>query len=124
VLNHADDKAAVWREIARVLKPGGKFVISDIYAIEPVPEAYKNDPDAVAECWAGAILKAEYLAAIGDAGRDMGRFLMRYLERRRHNHEVTNSQGTLYCLCNRSDGNQAVDFVSQWRTGPVLREDQ
>jgi len=68
VLNHADDKAAVWREIARVLKPGGQFVISDIYAIEPVPEVYKNDPEAVAECWAGAILKSEYLAAIGDAG--------------------------------------------------------
>lgn len=68
VLNHAADKTAVWREIARVLKPGGHFVVSDIYAIEPVPETYRTDPEAVAECWAGAILKSEYLAAIGDAG--------------------------------------------------------
>ena len=68
VLNHAADKAAVWREIARVLKPGGQFVISDIYTLEPVPEIYRNDPEAVAECWAGAILKSEYLAAIGEAG--------------------------------------------------------
>lgn len=68
VLNHAPDKPAVWREIARVLKPGGQFVVSDIYAIEPVPEMYRNDPEAIAECWAGAILKSEYLAAIADAG--------------------------------------------------------
>lgn len=68
VLNHADNKPAVWREIARVLKPGGRFVVSDIYAIERVPERYRNDPDAVAECWAGAILKAEYLDAINAAG--------------------------------------------------------
>jgi SAM-dependent methyltransferase len=68
VLNHATDKPAVWREIARILKPGGRFVVSDIYAIEPVPEAYRNDPDAVAECWAGAILRSEYLAAIAAAG--------------------------------------------------------
>lgn len=68
VLNHANDKAAVWKEIARVLKPGGRFVVSDIYALEPVPEVYRNDPEAVAECWAGAILKSEYLEAIGNAG--------------------------------------------------------
>jgi len=68
VLNHAPDKPAVWREIARILKPGGQFVVSDIYAIEPVPEIYRSDPEAIAECWAGAILKSEYLAAIADAG--------------------------------------------------------
>lgn len=68
VLNHAEDKAAVWREIARVLKPGGQFVVSDIYAIETVPEEYRHDPEAVAECWAGAIPKSEYLEAIGNAG--------------------------------------------------------
>jgi ubiquinone/menaquinone biosynthesis C-methylase UbiE len=68
VLNHASDKAAVWREIARVLRPGGRFVVSDIYAIEPVPDQYRNDPEAVAECWAGAIVKPEYLDAIAKAG--------------------------------------------------------
>ena len=68
VLNHASDKQAVWREIARILKPGGQFAVSDIYAIEPIPEVYRTDPDAIAECWAGAILKSEYLAAIADAG--------------------------------------------------------
>lgn len=68
VLNHAPDKLAVWREIARILKPGGQFVVSDIYAIETVPDNYRNDPESIAECWAGAILKTEYLAAIAEAG--------------------------------------------------------
>jgi arsenite methyltransferase len=68
VLNHASDKPRVWKEIARVLKPGGRFVVSDIYAVVPVPEIYRQDPEAIAECWAGAILKEEYLAAIGEAG--------------------------------------------------------
>ncbi len=68
VLNHADDKAAVWREIARVLKPGGQFVISDIYAVGEIAEEHRNDPAAVAECWAGAVPKAEYLEHIAAAG--------------------------------------------------------
>jgi arsenite methyltransferase len=68
VLNHAADKSKVWSEIARVLKPGGQFVVSDIYACAPVPDDFRNDPDAVAECWAGAVTRAEYLAAIEAAG--------------------------------------------------------
>ena len=67
-INHASDKVAVWREIARMLKPGGSFVVSDIYALEAVPAEYRDDPAAVAECWAGAILKDEYLSQIALAG--------------------------------------------------------
>ncbi len=68
VLNHANDKSKVWREIARILRPGGRFVISDIYALQPVPEVYRNDPAAIAECWAGASTKADYLTTIAAAG--------------------------------------------------------
>jgi len=68
VLNHANDKPRVWREIARVLKRGGRFVVSDIYALEPIPERFRSDPEAIAECWAGAIPKSEYLEAIDAAG--------------------------------------------------------
>jgi ubiquinone/menaquinone biosynthesis C-methylase UbiE len=68
VLNHADDKPNVWREIARILKPTGRFVVSDIYAVEPVPDVYRTDHAAIAECWAGAISKHDYLAAITAAG--------------------------------------------------------
>jgi arsenite methyltransferase len=67
-INHASNKRAVWSEIFRVLRPGGRFVVSDIYSTEPVPAEYANDPVAVAECWAGAITRGEYLAILGETG--------------------------------------------------------
>jgi ubiquinone/menaquinone biosynthesis C-methylase UbiE len=67
-LNHAKDKQAVWNEIYRTLKPGGRFVVSDIYSTETVPEEFANDPQAVAECWAGAITKDEYIKVLNKAG--------------------------------------------------------
>jgi ubiquinone/menaquinone biosynthesis C-methylase UbiE len=67
-LNHAAEKQKVWNEIYRILKPGGRFSISDIYSLQAVPDKYKTDPIAVAECWAGAVTKREYLEHIENAG--------------------------------------------------------
>jgi ubiquinone/menaquinone biosynthesis C-methylase UbiE len=67
-INHATDKQAVWNEVFRILKKGGRFVISDIYASDPVPEEYKNDPVAIAECWAGSVTRDEYLEQLNVAG--------------------------------------------------------
>jgi ubiquinone/menaquinone biosynthesis C-methylase UbiE len=67
-INHASDKVSVWNEIYRILKKGGRFVISDIYSLEDVPVEYKNDPVAVSECWAGSIKKDEYMKIIAGAG--------------------------------------------------------
>lgn len=67
-LNHVANKLKVWREIYRLLKNGGRFVISDIYSTDIVPEEYANDPAAVAECWAGSIPKADYLKIIRKVG--------------------------------------------------------
>ncbi|HZL09937.1 MAG TPA: methyltransferase domain-containing protein [Prolixibacteraceae bacterium] len=67
-LNHVSNKAKVWAEIYRLLKNGGRFVISDIFSSEPVPEEYATDPAAVAECWAGSITKAEYVNIIKATG--------------------------------------------------------
>lgn len=67
-INHAENKPAVWNEIHRILKKGGRFVISDIYSVQDVPEEYRKDPIAVSECWAGAVRKDEYLQMVHDAG--------------------------------------------------------
>lgn len=67
-LNHVSDKNAVWREIHRVLKPGGRFVVSDIYATAQVPDEFADDPAKVAECWAGAQTKDVYLSTVLGAG--------------------------------------------------------
>jgi arsenite methyltransferase len=67
-INHASDKLAVWNEVFRILKKGGRFVVSDIYSSDPVPEEYRNDPVAVAECWAGSVTREEYLEQLRMAG--------------------------------------------------------
>jgi ubiquinone/menaquinone biosynthesis C-methylase UbiE len=67
-INHAKDKYKVWGEIERILKKNGRFVVSDIYATSEVPEKYRNDPQAVAECWAGATTRQEYLDTLNVVG--------------------------------------------------------
>ena len=67
-INHADDKQKVWNEIARILSDGGRFVVSDIYATSPVPAEFRNDPEAVAECWAGSVTRDEYVEQLSRAG--------------------------------------------------------
>ena len=67
-INHASDKQAVWNEVYRILKVGGRFVVSDIYSTSPIADEYRNDPAAVAECWAGAVTKDEYLTMLESAG--------------------------------------------------------
>jgi ubiquinone/menaquinone biosynthesis C-methylase UbiE len=67
-INHASDKQLVWNEIFRILKNGGRFVVSDIYSSEEVPEEYRNDPVAVSECWAGSVTRSEYLEQLENAG--------------------------------------------------------
>lgn len=68
VINHAENKQNVWNEVSRILKKGGRFVVSDIYSSAPVPEEYRNDPEAVAECWAGSVTREVYLKQLENAG--------------------------------------------------------
>ncbi len=67
-INHADDKQRVWNEIHRILADEGRFVISDIYSLQVVPEEYRNDPEAVAECWAGSVTRDAYIEQLRKAG--------------------------------------------------------
>jgi ubiquinone/menaquinone biosynthesis C-methylase UbiE len=67
-INHAADKQAVWNEIFRILKTGGRFVVSDIYSINPIPDEYRNDPVAISECWAGSVTRSEYIDQLNRSG--------------------------------------------------------
>jgi SAM-dependent methyltransferase len=68
VINLVPDKAAVYREVARVLRPGGRVVISDVVLTAPLPPFVAESVAALTGCVAGAALRAEYLATIAAAG--------------------------------------------------------
>ena len=68
VINLVPDKAAVYREIARVLRPGGRMVVSDVVLDAPLPASIAADAAALTGCVAGAALRAPYLATIAAAG--------------------------------------------------------
>ena len=68
VINLAPDKRAVFREVARVLKPGGRLAVSDIALKRPLPPELGNDLMAYVGCIAGAITLEEYRRGLLDAG--------------------------------------------------------
>jgi SAM-dependent methyltransferase len=68
VINLASDKQAVFREMFRVLKPGGRVAVSDIALKRPLPDALREDVMAYVGCIAGAVRIEEYEAGLREAG--------------------------------------------------------
>jgi arsenite methyltransferase len=68
VINLAPDKKRVFKEAFRVLRAGGRVMVSDIVLTQPLPEIIKNSVEAYVGCIAGASLESDYLAAIRGAG--------------------------------------------------------
>lgn len=68
VLNLVPNKNEVFKEMYRVLKPGGHFSISDVVLVGALPEALRKDAEMYAGCVAGAIQKDEYLELISNNG--------------------------------------------------------
>lgn len=68
VLNLVPDKLKAFKEIYRVLKPGGHFSVSDVVATGELPESIKSGAELYAGCVSGAIEKSGYLGIIEDAG--------------------------------------------------------
>ena len=67
VINLSPDKAQVFREIIRVLKPGGRMLVSDIVA-EGLPDWIVRDAGLHGACIAGALTELDYLGAVRAAG--------------------------------------------------------
>ncbi|MGC8723620.1 MAG: arsenite methyltransferase [Acidobacteriota bacterium] len=68
VINLSTDKPQVFREALRVLRPGGKLMVSDLVLTRPLPESVRESVEAYAGCISGAMLKVDYLEAIREAG--------------------------------------------------------
>jgi len=68
VINLSPDKARVFKEAFRVLKPGGHLMVSDLVVLKPLAEIVRESVEAYVGCIAGAVMKDEYLAAITEAG--------------------------------------------------------
>jgi len=68
VINLTTDKSRTFREAFRVLRPGGRLMVSDMVLLKPLPDVIRQDVDAYAACVAGALQKEDYLAAIEAAG--------------------------------------------------------
>jgi len=71
VINLSPDKESVFKEAFRVLKPGGRILVSDIVLLCELPKEVKESAQAYIGCVSGAILKSEYLNFIKNAGFEM-----------------------------------------------------
>ena len=68
VINLVPDKKAVFADAFRILKPGGRLMVSDIVLLKELPQAVKESVAAYVGCVAGASIKADYIGAIEKAG--------------------------------------------------------
>lgn len=68
VINLSTDKPRVFREALRVLRPGGRLMVSDLALKKPIPQALRDSAEAYVACIGGALLKDDYLGHIRKAG--------------------------------------------------------
>ncbi|MFN8474958.1 MAG: arsenite methyltransferase [Anaerolineae bacterium] len=77
VINLSTDKDAVFREVRRVLKPGGRMLVSDLVTAGQLPDAVRRDLELWAGCIAGALPEREYAGKAAAAGLERVEVLAR-----------------------------------------------
>jgi hypothetical protein len=86
VINLSEDKHRTFSEIFKLLKPGGRLVISDVVADHPFPASIQNDPKLRGECIAGAMVQSHLMVMLDSVGFKNIRILKRFFYRNVHNH--------------------------------------
>ena len=77
VINLVPDKELAFRESFRVLKPGGRAVVADVVALQPMPDQLKTNLEAWSRCISGALEEEQYLATLTRAGFGQVKILQR-----------------------------------------------
>jgi SAM-dependent methyltransferase len=119
VINLSADKARVLREAFRVLKPGGRFAVSDVVVRGHVPEAVRKSMELWVGCVAGALHEDEYRTLLADAGfESVGLEPWRVYEMEEAKQFLAESGLDVHALAAEVDGKIASAFVRA--TKPAL----
>ncbi len=110
VINLCPDKSRVFSEIFRVLKPGGRLMVSDIVTEKELPESIRNSKEAYCSCIGGAALKSDYLKIIQAAKFQDIKIVSESVSYLQPSDFQTEEEGNTGkdCCCNKSEENAPV----------------
>jgi ubiquinone/menaquinone biosynthesis C-methylase UbiE len=119
VINLSGDKDRVLSEAFRVLKPGGRFAVSDVVVRGEVPDAIRHNMDLWIGCVAGALQDTEYLAKLAAAGFEAAEIeVTRVYSVEDAREFLANESADLQALARQVDGKFASGFVRARKPGP------